>query len=175
MQVDEKILSYLYLVVIDHGTPIQIRQFIEIIIDQIIKDNYSHIQKYFQQTLDLIAEHDKNNFFFQKITASILLTFVVYLSIAFLLFFVTLPIVRKVKTKIKEIYRLLSKISLTEKNKYYRHFKQLQLQFRKNNTSHEDFSNYLNRYDSNALKGKSPENKGSSEDSGDDLFNQAKS
>lgn len=48
-----------------------------------------------------------------------------YLAGALLLFLVTLPVVGKVKTKIKDIYGLLSKISPNEKSKYNKHFVQL--------------------------------------------------
>jgi len=59
----------------------------------------------------------------------------------------TIPIVRKIKTKIKDIYGLLSHISFTEKARYHRHFKQLHEEFRKNNND-EDLSRLLNNFDS---------------------------
>lgn len=57
--------------------------------------------KYFVQTIKAISDHDFSNIFFKKVSDQLLLVSLVYLAATLLLFLVTIPVVRKVKTKIK--------------------------------------------------------------------------
>lgn len=57
-------------------------------------------------------------------------SFVVTLVVSTSLFIITLPIVYKIKIKIKEIYDLLSKIGSNDKVRYFQHFRALYEEFK---------------------------------------------
>lgn len=60
--------------------------------------------------------------FFDRMQRNLLILFVVTLVAIIALLGLTLPIVYKLKIKIKEIYDLLSKISPNDRTKYFKHF-----------------------------------------------------
>jgi hypothetical protein len=85
--------------------------------------------------------------FFDAIAQDIWASFAIYCLIALLLLLVTIPIVRKVKAKIKEIYGLLSKVSHNEKKRYFKHFRHLYEEFRSHDGTHEQLNHLLAVFD----------------------------
>lgn len=57
--------------------------------------------------------------------------FVMYLCATMVLLVATLPVLRSVKTKISEIYDLLTKLSANEKYEYFKHFWKMNDEFKK--------------------------------------------
>jgi hypothetical protein len=95
-----------------------------------------------------ITLHSSSNIFFNRIRTNVSNIFLIYLVVAFSLFVITLPIVYKLKIKIKEIYDLLSKISTNDKQKYHKHFVQLNDQFQKNeDLNYAELNNLVTIYD----------------------------
>lgn len=86
---------------------------------------------YFTESMSAIANHSATNVFFVRIENYVFGIFLASLVCSLALFVVTLPIVYKLKIKIKEIYGLLSKISTNDKLKYFRHFSSLNEEFKK--------------------------------------------
>lgn len=123
-KIDDNILKYLSLMIRDDEN-ITIQEFINLVLDQIIKDSFDHIMLYFTESMKAISDYSRQNIFFARIYSSIFNTFIIYIIFSIVLFLATLPIVWKLQIKIKQIYGLLKKISSNDKQKYYKHFNSL--------------------------------------------------
>lgn len=109
-QIDPAILGYLTLIIVDQET-LTMQEFISAILDQIMKNSFEHVMRYFAQSMKAISEHSANNIFFNRITSSLTAFFFAYLALILSLFLLTIPVVWKLQIKIREIYGLLGKIS----------------------------------------------------------------
>jgi hypothetical protein len=86
--------------------------------------------KYFVQSIAVITAHSNDNIFFNRIYSNVLYFFVVWMTLAVALFLLTLPVVWKLQAKIGEIYGLLNKISSNDRQKYFKHFSNLNDEFK---------------------------------------------
>lgn len=67
-KINHKILTYLGLLIKD-DTTLQVKEFFNLVIDQMTKKEFSHSELYFVEASNAIIEYGDNNIFFQEISA----------------------------------------------------------------------------------------------------------